>query len=547
MMDFTPLIRPWMVRRARAAYAAAMRGGDAQRETLRRLLRESAGTEAGRRYGFAEITSEEEYRRRVPLHGYEEIRDDVMRMVSGGTDILCPGRVRRYAQSSGTSGGKSKYIPLPDRSLSRCHYRGSGDVVAFYLANNPRSRLFSGRAFILGGSFANELTLPAGVRVGDLSAHLIERIPALGAAFRTPRRDTALLADWHDKLPRLIAEAQRRNVTNISGVPSWFMTVLRGILDDTGARTLHDVWPGLEVFFHGGISFAPYREQYMQMTDPARMHYVETYNASEGFFALQDRPDSPAMLLLTDNDVYYEFIDPADAGNPAAEALGIDGVRPGAIYALVITSSNGLWRYVIGDTVRIETVRPLRITIAGRTQAYINAFGEEVMVFNTDAAIAAVAARHHVDILNYTAGPRYAADGRRAHHEWIIEFGRRKPGEAVFGAGKEAADGAMAGDSKAAVGAMTGDSKATDGAVAEAVDPEALKAFAADLDAELQRLNSDYQAKRAGDIFLGPLTIRQAAPGAFDAWLASTGRLGGQRKVPRLTNTPALLDDLRTL
>lgn len=499
-MNLTRLIRPQMLARSRRATLAALDAGASQHATLMRLLAENRRTWVGRHYGFDSITNADEFRERLPIVTYEDIRPQVMRMVDGERDVLCPGRVRRYAQSSGTSGGKSKYIPLPDRSLARCHYAGSRAVVSYYLRNNPDSRLFAGRAFILGGSFANELHLRHDVRVGDLSAHLIDRIPAIGAMFRTPSKSTALMADWQQKLPRLVSESVRHDITNISGVPSWFMTVLRGVLEYTGADTLHDVWPGLEVFFHGGIAFGPYREQYLAMVDPSRMRFMETYNASEGFFALCDDPSLSSMLLLMDNDVFYEFMPLGGIGDPHARTLTATEVRQGGVYALIITSSNGLWRYMIGDTVRVDTVNPLRITIAGRTQAFINAFGEEVMVYNTDAAITEVAGRMGVDVLNYTAGPVYADGGHRGRHRWLIEFGDRCPDD--------------------------------------------IGAFATALDVALQGQNSDYQAKRAGDIFLDRLEVIPLPAGSFDRWLATTGKLGGQRKVPRLANDSHIVDAL---
>ncbi len=503
MIDLTGILRPWFVRRADRTMRAALNSAATQENVLRHLCAANRDTEWGRAHAFGRVTDHRSFVRQVPLCDYEQVRRHVMRMVEGEHDVLVAGGVTRFAQSSGTSGGKSKYIPLPMRSLTRCHYQGTRDVVAFYLRNNPSSRLFSGRAFILGGSFANELSLPAGVRVGDLSAHLIERIPRAAELYRIPQRRVALMPDWHEKLPLLIEAAVNANVTNLSGVPSWFMTVLQGVLDYTGASSLHEVWPGLEVFFHGGISFAPYREQYMSMVDRSKMHFVETYNASEGFFGVQDRADEPGMLLLMDNDVYYEFIDIDDLDKSEPDTLLPHELKQGGIYAMVITSSNGLWRYKIGDTVRVETVSPLRITIAGRTQSYINAFGEELMVYNAEAAMTRVCRELGVDVLNYTAAPHYAEGGHRGRHDWVIEFGRRRP--------------------------------------------EDMDVFATRLDKALQDENSDYQAKRAGDIFLDRLEITEARQGMFDRWLATTGKLGGQRKIPRLSNDRRILDALDSL
>ena len=387
-MNFTPLARPYFTAIHRSLTKEKMHPDTSQEHLLKRLLHDAARTETGRRYGFGSISSYGEYVARVPVRPYEEIRPEVMRMVAGEADVLWPGVTRRFAQSSGTSDGRSKFIPVTSDSLRRCHYRGAAAVVAEYLHLNPRSRLFSGKSFILGGSFATSLQdLPDGVKVGDLSAHLIDRISPLANLMRTPSKQVALMPDWTDKLPRLVEESLRSDVISLSGVPSWFLTVLRDVIATAGADTIHDVWPHLEVFFHGGISFEPYREQYRSITDPAKMKYMETYNASEGFFAVQDEPDSTrAMLLLTDCGIFYEF-QPVDA--PDAPPVTCRDVEPGRVYALIISSCNGLWRYPIGDTVRVESVCPLRITIAGRTKSFINAFGEELMVHNADAAIAA--------------------------------------------------------------------------------------------------------------------------------------------------------------
>lgn len=482
----------------------------AQRRELARLLRDGRRCRQGEELNFNRLASAadsaEAFRRGVPIRRYEDIRDDVMLMISGRPDILWPGRCRRFAQSSGTSGDKSKYIPVTDASLSRNHYLGGRDCVAHYLNINPRSRIFSGKSFILGGSFANELSgLPAGVRVGDLSANLIEAINPLANAVRIPDKATALMARWDEKLPALVAAAERQNVTNISGVPSWFMTVLRRILEHTGATSIHDVWPGLEVFFHGGISFEPYRSQYAAMTDPARMHYLETYNASEGFFAVQDSADHEAgMLLLLDAGIFFEFVplavaerdDMAEASDAAVPAWAVE---PGQIYALIISSPNGLMRYWLGDTVEIVSTEPrLRIRIAGRTRCFINAFGEELMVHNADAALARACEATGAAVENYTAAPVYADGRRRGRHQWLIEW--------------------------------------------STPPPQGSEAFADILDRELQRENSDYQAKRAGGIFLDRLSITDASPGQFDRWLAATGKLGGQRKVPRLSNDRRLIE-----
>ncbi|MBQ4345207.1 MAG: GH3 auxin-responsive promoter family protein [Muribaculaceae bacterium] len=498
-MNLTPIVQPYFSHRVKASLRWIKDGATAQREQLTWMLNRAKNTLWGNQYNFNTISAYEQFARRVPITPYEELRPYVMRMINGERDVLWPGITRNFAQSSGTSDGKSKYIPITADSFKRCHYQGGTDVVAHYLNLYPDSRMFSGKGFILGGSFGNELSLPKGVVVGDLSANLIDNINPLVNLVRVPSKEIALMEDWTKKLPALVKASINQNITNISGVPSWFLTVLKEVIAKAGASTIHDVWPNLEVFFHGGISFKPYREQYHAITDPAKMRYLETYNASEGFFAVQNAIDDPAMLLLLDVGVFYEFIPLDEIDNPHPKILPIWKVEPGKVYALVITACNGLWRYPIGDTVKIESVEPLKITIAGRTKHFINAFGEELMVHNSDAAIAKACDELDCAVLNYTAAPVYAGDHSRGRHEWLIEFARQ---------------------------------------------PQNLAQFASRLDALLQQENSDYQAKRYNSIFLDPLSIVVARTGVFDDWLASTGKLGGQRKVPRLSNDRRFLDPL---
>ncbi len=501
-MNLTPLVRPFFVRRVKETLRWAHASEQVQREQLAWMVAQARGTLWGVNHGFSEIKSYEDFVARVPVTPYEEVRPLVERMIAGERDILWKGRVTHFAQSSGTSDGKSKYVPITADSFSRCHYRGGADVVSHYLSLYPDSRMFSGKGFILGGSYANELQLRKGVVVGDLSANLIDKINPLVNLMRVPSKEVALMQDWAEKLPALVEASIGEDVTNISGVPSWFLTVLKEVIKRAGASTIHDVWPNLEVFFHGGISFEPYREQYRAITDPSKMRYLETYNASEGFFAVQNAIDDRAMLLLLDVGVFYEFIpiDEIEEENPTL--LPVWKVEQGKIYALVITACNGLWRYPIGDTVKIESVNPVKITIAGRTKHYINAFGEELMVHNADAAIAKACREIGCDILNYTAAPVYAGDKSKGRHEWLIEF---------------------------------------------ATMPADVDAFAARLDELLQQENSDYQAKRYNGIFLDRLSIVVARQRLFDDWLGSTGKLGGQRKVPRLCNDRRFLDPMLKL
>lgn len=498
-MNFTPIARPYfhhlVVRRARWSNPTGVE--IVQRKLLESLICKGAHTRYGARYGMPHMRSYEDFAARIPLIQYEDIRTEAQRMIAGDRNILWPGVCTRFAQSSGTSGGKSKYLPVTTDSLKSNHYPGAAEAVASYLELYPDSRIFNGKGFILGGSFANELdSVSQGVSVGDLSANLIDAINPAINFFRVPDKRTALMSDWSIKLPALINASLNQNITNISGVPSWWLTVLRGVINAAGADNIHDVWPGLEVFFHGGIAFAPYREQYRAITDTAKMRYIENYNASEGFFAVQDtREAADGMRLLLDHGIFFEFKNlDNETSVPAWK------VEPGMTYALVISASNGLWRYLPGDTVRIESVEPLRISIAGRTNSYINAFGEELMVWNADAAIAAACNKTGAHVADYTAAPVYTSDRTKGHHQWIIEW----------------AEAPACGNEQ----------------------------FAEILDCELQKVNSDYQAKRYGDIFLARLELTEAPGGTFNKWLAATGKLGGQRKVPRLSNDRCVVDKI---
>ena len=502
-IDFTPIVRPYFTKIANRTSKWEGRTRHIQLYVLLNNLKRAENTEIGRKYGFTEILNSsnpyKEFVKRLPTVHYEDIRDEVMRMIKGEKDILWRGVCRNFAQSSGTSGGKSKYLPITDDSLKGNHYRGGEDAVAHYLNNNPKSRMFAGKGFILGGSFSNTLNIPAGtIHIGDLSATLINHITPLAEFVRVPSKKTALMSDWSQKLPALVKEASEENVTNISGVPSWFLTVLRHVLENKKATSLSQVWPGLEVFFHGGISFEPYRDEYMEITKDLDMHFVETYNASEGFFAVQNDPDDKGMLLIIDRDIFYEFIpvtDPDGVPVPAWE------VKPDKTYEMVISSSNGLWRYRLGDTVRVTSVDPVKIRIAGRTGAFINAFGEELMEDNAERAIAEACHAHNANILNYTAAPVYAKKNKKGRHQWLIEWEK---------------------------------------------EPADVNAFAITLDEELRKLNSDYDAKRSGNIFLDSPDIVNARKSLFDDWLKTKGshKLGGQRKVPRLSNSRDMMENL---
>lgn len=502
MIDLTPIIRIGFEKIARRTDSWAHSSDTIQMNVLRNLLRRGADTEYGRSCDFkGAITSKNTYATfsRLPMMEYEEMRPRVLRMIRGEKDVLWPGRCRDFAQSSGTSGGKSKFIPITDDSLYGNHYSGSADVVAHYLRQVRESKLFSGRSFILGGSFSNTLGIKSDtVHVGDLSATLIRRINPLANIYRIPDKKTALMPDWETKLPALVEAASNENVTNISGVPSWFLTVLRNIMEKKGVENISDVWPNLEVFFHGGISFEPYRDEYRKITDPKKMHFLETYNASEGFFAVQNDFADPSMLLIIDKDVFYEFI-PVEGSDK--RPCPIWGVEKDRVYEMIISASNGLWRYHLGDTVRVTSTAPVKIRIAGRTKSFINAFGEELMEDNAEKAMAAACDRCGCSIVNYTAAPQFASKGKRGRHQWLVEWEKA---------------------------------------------PADNREFAMALDEELRKLNSDYDAKRSHTVFLDPPEVISAPAGLFDRWLKSAGshKLGGQRKVPRLSNNRDLIDRL---
>lgn len=502
-IDFTPFVRRSFVKLAERTDCWSSDSEDLQRGVLRSLLMRGGETEYMSSYRFGEIAGQrnlyEEYASRVPLVEYESIRPLVMRMIRGEKDVLWKGRCRDYAQSSGTSGGKSKYIPITKDSLDGNHYRGGADVVAHYLRQVPQSRLFSGKGFILGGSFSNTLGIDdSKVHVGDLSATLINRINPFANFVRIPDKKTALMADWERKLPALVASACDADVTNISGVPSWFLTVIRRITEEKGVEKITDVWQNLEVFFHGGISFEPYRDEYRRLTDPSKMHFQETYNASEGFFAVQNDLSDNSMLLIIDKDIFYEFI-PVDGEDRRPRPLW--EVEKDVVYEMVISGSNGLWRYRLGDTVRIVRTSPVKIRISGRTKCFINAFGEELMEDNAERGIASACDLCGASIFNYTVAPVFASDGKRGRHQWLIEWER---------------------------------------------EPRDLSRFVDLLDKELRKLNSDYDAKRNHTIFLDPPEIISAPKGLFDEWLKLAGshKLGGQRKVPRLSNTREMMEQL---
>ena len=472
-----------------------------QDEVLKKLVSTATDTEFGHRHHFENIHSYDDFARNVPLNTYEELKADIDRMRRGEADVLWPGRVKWYAKSSGTTNDKSKFIPVTKQGLQHIHYRGSSDVVSFYLRNNPKSRIFDGKSLILGGSHSPNYDLPRSL-VGDLSAILIENINPLANLFRVPTKQTALLSDFEQKRLRIAQETWNNNVVTLSGVPSWMMSVLVKVLEISGKESIDQVWPNLEVFWHGGIAFTPYRHQYENLIRKSDMHYMETYNASEGFFGIQDNPDDHAMLLMLDYDVFYEFIPLEEVGTAHPTIIPLADVQTGVNYAMVISTSCGLWRYMIGDTVSFTSTKPYKFIITGRTKYFINAFGEELIMDNAEKGLEYACQHTGAEVSEYTAAPVFMDNKAKCYHQWLIEFKHM---------------------------------------------PDNLEHFRSLLDEHLQELNSDYEAKRFHDITLQKLQIVVAREGLFNDWLKSKGKLGGQHKIPRLSNSRSNIDELLSM
>lgn len=497
-MSLTKIIRPAFNKRVRAIERYFQEAETIQRKVLAHLLQKAAHTEWGQRYQYESLKNYEQFAATVPVNTYEELKDSIDRMRHGEANILWPGHVKWYAKSSGTTNDKSKFIPVSADGLKDTHYAGGTDAVALYLNNYPDARIFDGRALILGGSHAPNYNV-AGSLVGDLSAILIENINPLVNLVRIPPKKIALLSDFEEKRDRIAEIAVNKDVTNLSGVPSWMMAVINRVLEISGKQYLDEVWPHLEVFFHGGVAFTPYREQYKRLIRSPRMRYMETYNASEGFFGLQNDPNDLSMLLMLDYGVFYEFIPLEDVGKEHPTVLPIWEVETGKNYAIVISTSCGLWRYQIGDTVKFTSTHPYKFIISGRTKCFINAFGEELIVDNAEKGLQKACQETGAVVTEYTAAPVFMDENGKCNHQWVIEFENA---------------------------------------------PDDLDRFADILDRALQEINSDYEAKRFKNLTLQPLQIVVGRQGLFNDWLKSRGKLGGQHKVPRLANNREIIEQV---
>jgi hypothetical protein len=470
---------------------------DSQREVLQDLITSAQYTEFGRKYNFSKLFDIADFKEAVPIHEYDDLKPYIQRIMEGEQNILWNTPVSWFAKSSGTTSDKSKFIPVSDESLQDCHYQAAKDVLTFYYNFNPDSDLLTGKGLVIGGSH-NIHQVNDEVHYGDLSAVLLQNSPFWGHWIRTPELSIALMDEWETKIERLAETTIRENVTSISGVPTWTLVLFKRILEITGKSCMAEVWPSLELYIHGGVSFTPYRQQFHKLIGK-KIHYLEMYNASEGFFAAQDNPSEEGMLLFVDHGVFMEFMPIEEYGKKHPETMGLQDVELGKNYALIISTNGGLWRYLLGDTVQFTSVYPFKIKVSGRLKHYINAFGEEVIVDNSDKAIAMACAKTNAIVNDYTAAPVYFGDNNNGAHEWLIEFEK---------------------------------------------DPGDVNAFITELDHALQQINSDYEAKRYKDIALAKPIVHVLRKGVFANWLKSKGKLGGQHKVPRLSNERKYLEEI---
>lgn len=473
---------------------------EVQEELLMNLLRSSENTVVGKHYDFASIRSYATFKERVPISSYEDLEPFIEQTRRGEQNILWNTPIKWFAKSSGTTNAKSKFIPVSNEALEDCHYKGSKDLLCLYLNNNENSGLFIGKSLRLGGS--SQIYEDNNTFFGDLSAILIENMPMWAEFSSTPSNKISLMSEWESKLMAIINESKNENVTSFAGVPSWMLVLLNKTLETTGKNHLLELWPNLEVYFHGGVSFEPYREQYKKLLPSTDFKYYEIYNASEGFFAIQDQNHSNELLLMLDYGIFYEFIPMDTFGTKDEKVMPLSEVQLGVNYAVMITTNAGLWRYLVGDTVRFTSVNPYRIRVTGRTKQHINVFGEELMVENTDRALSKACQRTQTEVIDYTVAPIFMDGKAKGAHEWIIEFRE---------------------------------------------NPKSVEEFSRILDIELQALNSDYEAKRYNNMTLNPLVLNLARPNLFYDWLKDRGKLGGQHKIPRLSNTREYVEQLKEL
>ncbi|AYB30581.1 GH3 auxin-responsive promoter family protein [Chryseolinea soli] len=476
---------------------------EVQDELLKKLIQTARFTEFGQQYDFGSIQTYDQFRERIPIHTYEETYPYIERLMKGEQNILWPSEIKWFSKSSGTTNARSKFIPVSQEALEDCHFKGGKDLLSIYVNNFPETKLFDGKGLAVGGSHQiNELDPSASSYYGDVSAVIMQNLPPWAQFIRTPSLETALMGNWEEKIEKLARETAKTNVTNIAGVPTWTVLLIQKIVELEKKSSILEVWPNLEVFFHGAVSFAPYRSLFQSLIPTEKMQYWETYNASEGFFGIQDQKNSEELLLMLDYGIFYEFIPAHELDKEHPRALRLGEVELDKNYAMVISTNSGLWRYNLGDTVKFTSLSPYRIKITGRTKHFMNAFGEEVIVENAEAAITKACEATGAVIDNFTAAPVYLEEGKQGRHEWIIEF---------------------------------------------KVEPPTLPAFAHELDEALRSINSDYDAKRHHNLALIAPKIHSVREGTFYNWMKRRGKLGGQNKVPRLANSREYVDDILSM
>jgi hypothetical protein len=474
---------------------------EVQQTIFRELVEAGKRTEFGKEFDFASIRNYDDFVKKVPINDYEGLKPYIDKMMRGDQNVLWNTEIEWFAKSSGTTSSRSKYIPVSTESLGECHFKGGKDMLSMYVANYPDSKLFAGKSLTIGGTLENNPLNPQGTaRAGDISAVMMQNLPIWAQFVRTPSLETALMSEWEAKIEKMARETMEEDVTSIAGVPTWTIVLLQRILEIKKAKHILEVWPNLEIFFHGAVAFGPYRSLFKELIPSEKMRYMETYNASEGFFGLQDQKDSDELLLLLDYGIFYEFIPMEDWLSEHPKVIPLWEVKEATNYAMVISTNGGLWRYKIGDTLKFTSTKPYRFRISGRTKHFLNAFGEEVIVENAEKAIQYAAEHTDATIANFTAAPVYFENSSaKGTHEWVIEFQKEPSDKAKF---------------------------------------DTL------LDQHLREINSDYDAKRYKDLALVAPIIHHAPTGLFEKWMGKRGKLGGQHKVPRLSNSREYLEDI---
>lgn len=470
---------------------------EVQKELLFKLVNKAKDTEVGEKYSFSSIKSYEDFKQNVPIQQYETIEPLIERTRKGEQNLFWPTPIKWFAKSSGTTNSKSKFIPVSDEAIEDCHFKGGKDMLCLYYNNNPEAQLFKGKGLRLGGSSA--VYQDNDTYFGDLSAIIIENLPFWADFSASPKQEVALMEEWESKMTAMVEETIHEDITSLVGVPSWMLVLLNRVLERTGKSNILEVWPNLEVYFHGGVNFNPYREQFKKLIPKEDFKYFENYNASEGFFAIQDANDATDMLLMLDYGIFYEFIPMDKFNGEDSEAISLEDVELDKNYAILITTNSGLWRYLIGDTIKFTSLDPYHIKVTGRTKHFINVFGEELIIENAEEALNQACLKTDAEISEFTAAPIFMNGKESGGHEWLIEFKK---------------------------------------------EPNNIDYFTELLDNSLKAINSDYEAKRYNNLTLALPKINIASEGLFYAWLKNNGKLGGQHKVPRLSNSRKHLEEL---